>query len=559
MLIDGKEAGDFPPSHISEALPLVCNTDEALLYRNMQAAVDAQWPILNAAEPHDGVAILVGGGPSLADDVDQIRAMQNAGAHVFALNNAGRWLHDRGIVPYALVVLDARSHNVRFIRGLPCSVKLYLATQCDPALFAEGQDHDITAWHAPMGGKSGVVEHRNTVLIGGSTTVGMRALRLVHVLGYRTAHLFGYDSSFAGSQGHAYPQPENENDGLRECEVGDRKFLSTAWMIRQADDFRHIAFGLMHEGLTIHVHGDGLLPEVARQMNAEPPDVAVYDFAVAPASWDFVNWLMAAEMERRRRGASAPLQVAFRAGPKDGFRDDNLPVDGAGRKQIFDNVIRPLVTMIGAVEVTDPGSGHWFPYTFRQLVDAARCGETLPEFTIHAGARKSVAKILSSHGISDPIVITLREASYWPARNSNLQAWLKFAQLLESEGERVVFVRDTAKADEPLSDFITMPEAAIDLNARAALYEVAKCNMFTNGGPMALAWFGRKPYLIFKTLVENYAPNTPEWWRDRMGVPVGTQLPWATPHQRIIWGDDDYDSLCAAWRHHSRFIRALAA
>ena len=37
-------------------------------------------------------------------------------------------------------------------------------------------------------------------------------------------------------------------------------------MIRQADDFRMMAPGLMAEGLTIHVHGDGLLPAVAKAM-----------------------------------------------------------------------------------------------------------------------------------------------------------------------------------------------------------------------------------------------------------------------------------------------------
>lgn len=261
-----QEAGDFPASPVAAALPLVCNVADDVLYRNIAATIARGHPIITAVPPHDGVVLLVGGGPSAEDDLAEIAALQKGGAHIFALNGAGLWLQGHAIVPDALIVLDARAHNVRFVAGIDQSTVLYLASQCDVSVFAAAREHTIVAWHPPMGGQSGAVEHRDTVLIGGGTSVGIRALRLVHVLGFRTAHLFGYDSSFRDGDAHAYDQFENAADQPRECGVGNRTFISTAWMIRQADDFQFIAAGLMAEGLSFHVHGDGLLPALASAM-----------------------------------------------------------------------------------------------------------------------------------------------------------------------------------------------------------------------------------------------------------------------------------------------------
>lgn len=266
--VTNQEAGDFPPSPIAAALPVSCNVADDILYSNIRKTIERGTPIITACPAHGKVAVMVGGGPSAEDDLDLIRAHMQRGDWIFALNGAGLWLRSEGIHPDAVIVLDARPHNAKFVRGLRRDTVLYLASQCDEAVFHEGRKHDIITWHPPMGGLSGVTEHRDTVFIGGSTTVGLRALRLVHVLGYREAHLYGYDSSYRDGDAHAYDQSENAYDRPRGCVVGERAFVSTAWMIRQADDFREIAASLLAEGLSIHVHGDGLLPEVARQMGA---------------------------------------------------------------------------------------------------------------------------------------------------------------------------------------------------------------------------------------------------------------------------------------------------
>src|ERR1700674_665739 len=83
-----REAGDFPASSVAAALPLVCNVPDEVLYANIAATVARGHPLIKATAPHDGVALLVGGGPSIEDDLEEIRKLWRAGATIFALNGA---------------------------------------------------------------------------------------------------------------------------------------------------------------------------------------------------------------------------------------------------------------------------------------------------------------------------------------------------------------------------------------------------------------------------------------------------------------------------------------
>src|SRR5262249_47456178 len=155
-------------------------------------------------------------------------------------------LLEHGIVADALVVLDARAHNARFVRGLPAQTRLYLSTQCAGETFdAATPGAQIITWHAPMNGESGILETRPTYGVIGGMTVGVRSPHLLWLLGYREIHLFGMDSSFRGEAAHAYAQPENDADWVYECSVDHKDFHGTAWMIRQAEDLFNICLEFM--------------------------------------------------------------------------------------------------------------------------------------------------------------------------------------------------------------------------------------------------------------------------------------------------------------------------
>ena len=182
---------------MKELIPVVCNTPDAELFANIQSCVDRGVPILPIYEEHHRVAVLVGGGPSLEETLEDVRQLQKDGAEIWALNGAALYLQAYGIKADYLIIMDAREHNVKFIEGLDRTVKLYLASQCHPSLFDRAQEKrfDIIAWHPAMGGQSGVTEDRPTAVIDGGTSVGIRAFHLMWILGHRSVHLFGYDSN----------------------------------------------------------------------------------------------------------------------------------------------------------------------------------------------------------------------------------------------------------------------------------------------------------------------------------------------------------------------------
>lgn len=262
--------------------------------------------------------------------------------------------------------------------------------------------------------------------------------------------------------------------------------------------------------------------------------VAEYDLGQAPASWDFLQFLINAKI---RLGS---FNVAFRDGPVGGFRADSIKRSIPQRKAIFENVMIPALKLVGAEKVEAPGE----PIGYFQIdaVRAAHRGNPVPKWQIPADVLEECRAWL---GDRRPLVITLREADYYPERNSNLDAWLAFAETVED----VIFVRDTAKADEPLP-FETCPRASKDFLFRAALMSLARCNLLVGNGPALLVEYLDAPWLMFNPVRPelDYRPVQAEWWIRNVGLMPGDQFPWAKANQRIVWEPDTLESIQAAWR-----------
>lgn len=262
-----------------------------------------------------------------------------------------------------------------------------------------------------------------------------------------------------------------------------------------------------------------------------------WDCVGTPVCWDYLIWLVDCEMTRRRLGGLLPLRVCF-------SRVDEL--DNVSR-DFFENVFRPLLPLIGAVEDVEAKGGRHKPlYVPYDIVLASKAGEQVPTLRASDRAREAMAGWLHD---TVPVTITLREAPHWKKRNSNLEAWLKFAKDLEAKGENVVFIRDTFRATEPLPGFATCPIAAWNLDLRMALYERAKCNMFVSNGPAGLGLFSDSPYIYFVNNDRNidYPGNNPGWWRKSNGIAEGEQWPWALPTQQMVWKTDTYENISEAW------------
>ena len=259
--------------------------------------------------------------------------------------------------------------------------------------------------------------------------------------------------------------------------------------------------------------------------------------------FDFICWLIGAEMARIRAGAPAPLKVClYRAAQK------GVPMPKT-QQNMLENVVIPVIATIGAEINKVPGGRSDFAMLHKDIVAAHKAGETVPTLKALPAAKAAIEAILE--GCGKPIVITLREAEYTAHRNSHIPAWIRFARDLTAKGELVVFVRDTAKAEEEIPGFATFAAASSDIHMRVALYEYAKANLFVANGPATLNWHMDTPFLMFSELDHkhrsSYEAAYPEWWLPNMGIEAGSQFPWFNERQRIVWETDSYRNISAAW------------
>ena len=272
-------------------------------------------------------------------------------------------------------------------------------------------------------------------------------------------------------------------------------------------------------------------------------DQVTFCISTGTVSYDFIPWLLGAEMHRIRNGAPAPLKVCFFQVTQQNLR---IPEH---QHRMMHHVVGPLVDTVGGIVNKVPGGKFDFSITYNDIVARYRRGEQIPQLCSTPAALEAVDAMLKD--IPPPIVITLREAEHQPQRNSNLGEWLRFAGDLVERGEEVIFVRDTAKADEEFDEFSTLPLASHNLHIRLALYQRAKFNLFVANGPATLNFHIDTPFIMMSEIDHNrigtYEPAWPEWWKPRMGIEAGEQFPWFKANQRIVWQQDTYANISAAW------------
>ena len=242
------------------------NTSEETLRENVQYALQyPRW--ISPREPHQRVAVIVGGGPSLKETLFYIRGMQLSGCVVFATGNTYRYLAENWIQADAHVLLDARPENVEFVpnNSVP---KLY-ASQCAPGVL-DRAGADLIAWHAYQPCYNDLVANHPSgeVQIGGGTTVGLRTISLAYALGFREFRLFGFDSCYRESH-HAYPQTLNDGERTIQAQVAGRTFTCAPWMMAQAEEFKELVGTLVSSGCMLSVYGDGMLQAITQQMSQQ--------------------------------------------------------------------------------------------------------------------------------------------------------------------------------------------------------------------------------------------------------------------------------------------------
>lgn len=243
----------------------VCNTGTETLISQIRKNTARSLPEIDIADEHKKKMLLVGGGPSLKETFGNIRFRWANGQHIYTTNNTHDFLIDKGIIPHAHVMLDAREENAEFVKRPHKDIIYYIASQCHPKVFEQLEGYNVVIWH----------DHNEALLplfrelmpkhlIGGGGTVGLKTFYLGYMLGYRKFHVYGMDSCYNNENHHAYEQTLNDGQEIHLVHAGDRTFYCAAWMIQQAEDYQVQAKKLLELGCGITVHGDGLIHHISQ-------------------------------------------------------------------------------------------------------------------------------------------------------------------------------------------------------------------------------------------------------------------------------------------------------
>ena len=261
-----------------------CVADDATLYAHIESALMRQLPIVRQYEMHEGTAVIVGSGPSVLGQVEAIRTWKAEGAMIVALKDAHDWLIANQIIPHIAIAIDPQAARAKVFATPHRDVTYLLASQVHPEMLDHLKLFHIELWHAYIR-KGQQVPPPGTALIAGGTTTGLRAMTLLYTMGFRTMELFGFDSSLTNGVLRLNGTVPRDGEQVHDVTVGGRTFSCSMSMLAQASEFQN-AYEVMPD-LTIHAHGDGLIPAIVRERAARPIRTTSFIHHMGPSAASF--------------------------------------------------------------------------------------------------------------------------------------------------------------------------------------------------------------------------------------------------------------------------------
>lgn len=196
-------------------LEIIAQCIEPLERLKEYALTCAGLPRLPKKEPHGGKLAIVGGGPSVSDRLDELRAWDG---EIWAINATAKWLKERGIQS-KFITVDPGLFPKEMVDGVE---EAYLATLCHP------QMRDIF----PKVSFFDMVETAPDGITGGTTTAS-RALSLAIHQGFYDITLYGCEGSFTIGQDHV---DRNEmHPEMAVIRAGDEHFVTYLDYMTQCD------------------------------------------------------------------------------------------------------------------------------------------------------------------------------------------------------------------------------------------------------------------------------------------------------------------------------------
>lgn len=215
---------------------------------------------------------LIGGGPSVETKIDEIKAFDGV---TVACGSSYDWCVSRGITPTYCVVCDPDPITANYITKPQFSTIFLVATQCDPLVFDTLKLNAIYMWHCYNEDFEAFKDiEPEFQAVGGGCTVGLRALSLAIMMGYKDIHFFGFDSCLGENRKHhAYDFTTDTEElgsiyAIKLDPNSDKEYVVAGYQLAQAQHFKDF-YEHYNDIFNPTFHGEGLLPDLYRKIRKE--------------------------------------------------------------------------------------------------------------------------------------------------------------------------------------------------------------------------------------------------------------------------------------------------
>jgi len=280
-------------------VPIVVHPRDCVDKEYIQANIKENMNLINKdkflgkCRPNEGDVIVISGGHST--DYSKVRELlkENPESKIICVKHSYPHLLANGIKPWACVVLDPRSIEGESTHGIirkdlfktvDSSTKFFVASMTDPSVtkYLIEKKANIYGWHAFTESLRNESEREQEIknqkitvmedlgipegatLITGGTCAAMRVLGIMHTMGFRKFHLFGFDSSLKDEpteeQRKETTGAEDEEPKPKYLQVNVRgeNFWTTGELLAMAQDCERV-FNDASMNLNINLHGENTL------------------------------------------------------------------------------------------------------------------------------------------------------------------------------------------------------------------------------------------------------------------------------------------------------------
>lgn len=199
-------------------------------YAHMRSAIKRPLPRLQRQPMDDSKTLSIACyGPSMRETWSALRHP------MISMSGATKFLVERGITPDYHIDMDPRQNKVMTSLPPVPGVTYLVASVCCPEYFDALADSRVLLWHTVSSNweqdlKWVSVEDFDTLVVSTGSTIGMAAIQLGGLLGFRRFEIHGMDGSFAGSERHAGPHAGKTQKPTQTWDAGGRRYWTSKIM-----------------------------------------------------------------------------------------------------------------------------------------------------------------------------------------------------------------------------------------------------------------------------------------------------------------------------------------